>query len=127
MIQEAIAESLAKKGLTKVDADADLAVLYMVIISDGTSTKSINDYFGYSDSANALLDKAHQAFAIDKRNRTPYDAGTLVVDIVDQQKEKILWRNFVWRPMLKGLSTERRQARLQEAVDELFKNLHVAN
>ena len=125
LIQDAIEKNLVSKGLAKVDADGDVAVLYLIIISDGTSTQTINDYFGYGESANALQDKAHQAFAIDKRNRTPYDAGTLVIDITDRQQGKVLWRNFVWRPMLKDLPIEKRQARLQEAVDEAFKGLRV--
>jgi hypothetical protein len=127
MIQDAIEKNLASKGLTRVDADGDIAVLYLIIISDGTSTKTINDYFGYDESSNALQDKAHQAFAIDKRNRTPYAAGTLVLDITDRQQGRVLWRNFVWRPMLKDLPIERRQTRLQEAVDEAFKTLRIAS
>ena len=126
LIQNAIEKNLASKGLTKVDKDGDVAVLYMILISDGTSTKTINDYYGYDESSNALQDEAHKAFAIDKRNKTAYDAGTLVIDIVDLPQGKVLWRNFVWRPILKDLPTEQREVRLQEAVDEVFKNLRVA-
>jgi hypothetical protein len=125
-IQTAITDRLAAKGLTKVETNGDVAVLYLIIISDGASTKTINDYFGYSDAAYALQDKAHQAFVLDKRNPTAFDAGTLVIDIVDMSKGTILWRNFVYRPILRDLPTEQRQARLQEAVNEAFKTLQIA-
>jgi len=124
LIQGAIEENLASKGLTRVETNGDVAVLYLIIISDGTSTKTINDYFGYGPSYE-LQDKAHQAFAIDKRNQTAFKAGTLVIDIVDTHQGTILWRNFVYRPILSNLPIEQRQVRLQQAVDEVFKGLRI--
>jgi hypothetical protein len=125
-IQTAITASLAAKGLTRVETNGDVAVLYLIIISDGASTKTINDYFGYSDAAYALQDKAHEAFVIDKRNPTAFDAGTLVIDIADMKAGTILWRNFVYRPILRDLPADQRQVRVQEAVNEAFKTLQVA-
>ena len=124
LIQGAIEENLVSKGLTRVETNGDVAVLYLIIISDGTSTKTINDCFGYG-AAYELQDKAHQAFAIDKRNGTAFDAGTLVIDIVDLHQGTVLWRNFVYRPILKNLPMEQRQVRLQQAVDEVFKGLRI--
>ena len=125
LIQGAVEENLAAKGLTRVETNGDVAVLYLIIISDGISTKTINDYFGYGSSYE-LQDKAHQAFAIDKRNRTGFDAGTLVIDIVDTRQRTVVWRNFVYRPILSNLPIEQRQVRLQQAVDEVFKGLRIA-
>lgn len=48
------------------------------------------------------------------------------VDIVHMKQGVVLWRNYVWRPILKNLPIEQRQARLQQAVDEVFKRLKVA-
>ena len=124
LIQSAIEENLVAKGLTQVETNGDVIVLYLIIVSNGTSTKTINDYFGYG-AAYALQDKAHQAFAIDNRNQTAFDAGTLVIDIVDPRHGTLLWRNFVYRPILRHLPIEQRQVRLQEAVDEVFKGLKV--
>jgi hypothetical protein len=124
-IQVAIEENLVAKGLARVETNGDVAVLYLIIISDGASTKTINDYFGYDDSSYALQDKAHQAFAIDNRNQTAFDAGTLVIDIVNPQQGTVLWRNFVYRPILSNLPLEQRQDRLQKAVDEALKDLRV--
>jgi hypothetical protein len=126
LIQNAIEKNLASKGLTMVETNGDVAVLYLVIISSGASTKTINDYFGYGDSAYDLQDKAHQAFVIDKRSPGGYGAGTLVIDIVNAKQGKVLWRNFVYRPIFKDLPLEKRQQRLQEAVDEAFKDLQIA-
>jgi hypothetical protein len=125
LIQGAIEKDLTSKGLTQVETNGDVAVLYLIIVSDGASTETINDYYGYGDSAYEFQDKAHQAFAVEKRNRTGYAAGTLVIDIVNQQQGKVLWRNFVYRPILNNLPIEQRQTRLQQAVDEVFKGLRI--
>jgi hypothetical protein len=125
LIQGAIEGSLLSKGLARVETNGDVAVLYLIIISDGTSTETINDYFGYSDASYELQDKAHQVFAIEKRNRTAFNAGTLVIEIVNVRQRRVLWRNFVYRPILKDLPIEQRQVRLQQAVDEVFKELRI--
>jgi hypothetical protein len=126
MIQNAIEKNLATKGLTMVAEDGDVAVLYLIIISDGTMTETINDYFGYGDSYD-LQDKAHEAFAIGKKNRTPYDAGTLVIDIIDVKSRLVLRRNYAWRPIMRDLPVEERQERIQGAVDEALKGLRISN
>ena len=126
LIQAAIEESLASKGLTRVETNGDVAVLYLIIISDSASTATVNDYFGYSDSSYDLQELAHQTFVLDKRNRTPFPAGTLVIDIVNMEQRKVLWRNFVYRPIMRHLPIEQRQARVQEAVNDVFKGLQIA-
>ena len=126
LVQGAIDKTLAGKGLTEVPANGDVNVLYLIIISNGATTQTINDYFGYSGGAYELEGKAHQAFAEDNRNPTGYPAGTLVIDIVDPAKRTVLWRNFVYRPILNDLPMDKRQERLQEAVNEVFKTLPLA-
>ena len=125
MIQNAIERNLAAKGLTKVAENGDVAVCYLIIISDGTMTESINDYFGYGDSYD-LQDKAHDAFAIGNKNRTGFAAGTLVIDIVDVKRRLVLKRNFAWRPVMPDLPAAERQERIQGAVDEVLKGLRIS-
>ncbi len=125
-IQEAITKALTAKGLTKVASGGDVLVGYLVIVSDGVSTKAIDDYFGYSMAAVDLQEKAHEAFNVENKNPTPYAAGTLVVDVTDAKSYKLLYRNFVCRPILRQLPTDQRVARLQAAVDEALKKLRLA-
>ncbi len=99
---------------------------YLIIVSDSVSTKAVDDYFGYGMAAAELQDKAHDAFVTGKKNPTPYEAGTLVIDITDAKTYKLLRRNFVCRPILRQLPTEERVARLQAAVDEALKGLRLA-
>ena len=125
MIQNAIEKNLAAKGLTKVDENGDVAVGYLIIISDSATTKTINDYFNEGDSY-GLQDKAHEAFVIGNKNQTPFPAGTLVIDIVDFKRYLVLKRNFAWRPVVQDLPVEERQERIQGAVDEILKGLRIS-
>jgi hypothetical protein len=124
-IQDAITKSLAAKGLTKVASGGDVVVGYLIIVSDGVSTTALDDYFGYTMSAEKLQEKAHEAFVLDNKNPTPYPAGTLVIDIVDGKTFQLLKRNFVSRPIMRQLPLDERVARLQEAVDEALQGLRV--
>jgi hypothetical protein len=124
-IQEAITKALAGKGLSKVATGGDVLVGYLVIVSDGVSTTSVDDYFGYGMAATDLQEKAHKAFAIEDKNRSPYPAGTLVIDVVDGKKFQLLRRHYVCRPIMRQLPLDERLARLQEAVDEALQGLQV--
>lgn len=126
LIQAAIVEELAAKGLTKVEKDGDVAVAYMIIVSDGGKTMSYNDFYGYGEGPDRLQAKAHEAFAIENKNRTQYDAGTLVVDVANFRQYEVYWRNFVWSPIMKDLPVENRKERLKGFVHEVLKPLRVA-
>ena len=122
MIQEAITKDLAAKGVSQVAAGGDVTVAYLVVVGNNATTSSINDYFGYSPDATALVDKAHKAYTADD-HRNYFEAGTLLIDIVNPRTNKVLARNYVTRPILRDATAEARQARLQEAVDEARKGV----
>jgi len=125
LIQTAMVNTLARKGLTRVPSGGDVTVAYLLIVGNNATTTSINDYFGYGRDAAGLVDKAHQEFAVKDKNPNYFEAGTLVVDIVDGKTFKLLRRNYVVRPILGDLPPEARQARIQQAVEEVFQGLRV--
>lgn len=124
MVQEAIANSLSTHGLSRADADADLTVAYLIITGNNASTASINDYFGYGRDADELLIKAHDAYDKSK-NPNYFEAGTLVLDLIDSRTYKLLKRGHATRPILQNITPETRAARIQEVVDEIFADLKV--
>jgi len=124
MIQEAINNVLTAKGLSEVADGGDITVAYLVIVGNNASTTSINDYFGYGDQADALLDKAQTAYT-DNNRRNYFEAGTLVIDLIDSKTHKLLLRNYVVRPILNNPTAEVRQAHIQEAVDAALKELRI--
>jgi hypothetical protein len=125
MIQDAIAQNLAGKGVSRVAENSDLTVAYLVIIGNEVSTEAIDKYFGSGRDTSALHDKAQDAYTKSK-NPNSFQAGTLLIDIIDSKTYKLLERNYVVRPLLRKPSAEVRRSHIQEAVDEALKDLSVA-
>ena len=64
---------------------------------------SINDYFGYAADADALQNKAQAAYTGSK-NPNYFEAGTLVIDVIDSKTFKLLKRGYATRPILQNLT-----------------------
>jgi len=125
MIQDSISRNLASKGLGKVASGGDVIVAYLVIVGNNVSTEAISTYFGYDRDAAELHDKAQDAYAGSK-NPNYFQAGTLLVDIIDAKTYKLLKRSYVTRPILSNPSAELRAERIQEAVDAVLKDVRIA-
>jgi len=125
LIQEAITKNLAGRGVTKVDAGGDLTVGYLLIVGNNASTASINEHFGYGPDAAALQDKAQKAYTSSK-SRNYFEAGTLVIDITDSKTFKLLKRGHASRPLLRDLPADARAERVQGVVDEILRDLRIA-
>ena len=126
LVQNAISRNLAAKGVARsASGPGDVTVAYLVILGNNATTSSIHDYFGYGEDATALVEKAHAA-GTGSKNPNFFEAGTLVIDIIDSRNYKLLKRNYVTRSILRNPAVEVRQARMQEAVDEALKDLRIA-
>jgi hypothetical protein len=124
LVQEAIDTNLAAKGLKRMAEGGDVTIAYLIIVGNNGSTSAINDYFGYTPDAMSLIDKAHEAYTEgDQRNY--FEAGTLLIDIVDSRTHKVLARNYVTRPVLQNPPADVRKARIQEAVNEALKGVRI--
>lgn len=125
MIQDAITQNLAGKGVQKVATGGDVTVAYLIIVGNNAATESISTYFGAGRDASGLSDKAHAAYT-ENKNPNYFEAGTLLVDIIDAKTFKVLHRNYVVRPVLRNPSVEARAANIQEAVNGVLSNLRIA-
>jgi hypothetical protein len=124
LVQGAIAKNLAGRGVSQVASGGDITIAYLVIVGNNASTTSINDYFGYGEDAAALHDKAHTAYTKSK-NPNFFEAGTLVIDIIDSKSFKLLKRGYATRPILRNLPDDARAERVQEAVDEILRDARI--
>ena len=125
LIQDSISRSLASKGLSRVPSGGDVVVAYLVIIGNNASTEAISTYFGYGRDASGLHDKAQDAYAGSK-NPNYFEAGTLLVDIIDAKTYKLLKRSYVTRPLLRNPTAEVQVFRIQEAVDKALWDVRIA-
>jgi hypothetical protein len=124
MIQGAIMKNLADRSVKQVPSGGDVTVAYLVIAGNNASTTSINDYFGYGADAAALHDKAHTAYTGSK-NPNYFEAGTLVIDIIDSKSFKLLKRGYATRSLLRNVPDDVRSERIQEVVDEILRDLRI--
>jgi hypothetical protein len=124
-IQESITKNLAARGISRAASGGDVTVGYLVIIGNNVTTELVNDYFGFGDDAAALHNKAHGAYTSTK-NPNYFESGTLLIDIVDSKSFKLLKRGYATRPTLRNLPEEGKAARIQEAVDEILRDVRVS-
>lgn len=125
-IQSAISTNLAAKGVRRVDSGGEVTVAYLVIVGNNVSTAMINDYFGYGRDASKLQETATDAYTKVK-NPNFFEAGTLVIDVIGSTGYKLLYRDYVVRPLLRDASAEVRHAHIQEAVDTALQQLQVTH
>lgn len=124
MIQKAITKNLAARGVTRVSAGGDVTVPYLVITGNNVSTRAVRNYFGYSDDLADLHDRAQNAYTKTK-NPNRFEAGTLLIDIVDGKNFKLMKRGHATRPLLRDLSAGAKAARIQEVVDEILRDVRI--
>ena len=124
MVQQSITKTFGSRGVSRVASGGDVTVGYLLIVGNNASTASIDEYFGYAEDATGLEDKAHKAYTSSK-NPNYFEAGTLVIDVIDSKTFKLLKRGYATRPILQNPTNEQRAARIQEVVDEILANLRV--
>ena len=122
MIQEAITKNLAACGVSKAGTGGDVTVGYLIITGNNASSMSIHDYFGYAADADALQNKAQAAYTGSK-NPNYFEAGTLVIDVIDSKTFKLLKRGYATRPILQNLTNDARAERIQGVVDEILRSV----
>ena len=124
MIQKAITKNLAARGVTRVNAGGDVTVPYLVITGDNASTTTMRDYYGSGNDLGDLHDRAQKAYTKTK-NPNPFEAGTLLIDIVDGKSFELMKRGYATRAILRNLSAATKAARIQEVVDEILRDVRI--
>ncbi len=125
-IQSAIIKDLAAKGLVRTDGTGDVIVAYMVILGNNVSTEAVTTYFGSDRNADLLHNKAQDAYS-GSRNPNHFEAGTLLIDVIDAKTFELLYRDFTVRPINGNVTTAERGELIQDAVDTVLKKVRVAN
>ena len=127
LVQQALINNLSPKGIAHAERGGDVTVAYLIIVGNNAATASLNDYFGYTDDSAALVHKVHDAETGTDKDRSYFEAGTLVIDFVDPKTSKLLQRRSIQAPVLRNLPMEQRSARVQTVVDQALANLPVSH
>jgi hypothetical protein len=109
-----------------VSQGGDITVAYLIIVGNNVETTSLNRYFGYNSDASELVDKIHSEQAVKGENRNYFEAGTLVIDLIDARTSKVLQRRSVQAPLLRNLPMEKRVERAQKFVDQALSDVQIS-
>lgn len=105
-----------EKGLQEASDDAELIVAYLVLVQNNAVSTGIGDY--YINSGSDIVSYAHKQVAIKKDMPMSFEAGTLVIDVIDAKKRKLIYRDYSSKELLPELSIAERNQRAKDAVDE---------
>jgi hypothetical protein len=122
IIQQAIVNNLAAKGVSHVATGGDVTVAYLIVVGNNVATTSLNKYFGYTEDTEAFVDRVHKE-QTGENSRGYFEAGTLVIDILDPKTSKILQRRSIHAEVLRNLPTEKRTERAQGIVDQALQTV----
>lgn len=115
-VMRAVDMEMAERGYTKAE-DPDLLVDLHVKRQDRQNATASTNYpvgywpwrFGYASGFNTT-----------QINYNEYVEGTLFINLVDAEKEKIVWQGIATKTLDQNLSPEQREKNVNNAVDRIF-------
>lgn len=124
-IRSAVEKVLTTKGYQKViEGQPDFQVAYQAAIKEKLDAKMTD--FPYSTPS--MQDIVNGNFSQDMmwaygRSQTflsQYEEGTLILDIVDPKKKKLMWRGTAKATVVEERDPAKKEARLHEGVQQIF-------
>jgi Domain of unknown function (DUF4136) len=120
-ITTALDTELAKKGLTKTDAEsADLYVGYQTAIGTEKQLNSFNSGWGYGPGWGGGWYGGGMGMTT-VTTSTIY-TGQLAVDMYDAAKKEMVWRGVASKTIDPKAKPEKRQKNITKSVEKLLKN-----
>lgn len=114
-IRDAFDAGLAKKGLTKTDADsADLYVGWQVAVNQEKELTAYGTGWGYGPG--------WRGSGMGTAKTSTILIGTLVLDMYDTQNKQLVWRSSATKTIDTNANPEKRSKNLAKAVDKMLKN-----
>jgi len=112
-IKQAVDKQLAAKGFTKKDADpVDIYVGYQVAVDQEKELNAFGGGVGMGWRMGGGMATV---------TTSTVDIGTLAVDFYDPAKKQLLWRGSASETVHKSGSPEKKQERIDKAMEKLLK------
>lgn len=108
-LQADVERHLSARGFRKVDAEGDLVVHYHASVTQSIDVAGVDTLSGYCEAG---------------CDPFVYDAGTIVVDLVDRRANRLVWRGWA-RGSLEGAIDDQdwMDERIDEAVTRIMERL----
>ena len=117
-ITSALDAELAKKGLTKTDADtADLYIGYQTAIGTEKQLNSYNSAWGYGPGW-----RGGMGMSTTTATTSTIYTGQLALDMYDAKKKELVWRGVASKTIDPKAKPDKRQKNITKGVEKLLKN-----
>lgn len=111
-VQGAVEKQLAVRGLELATGTPDLRIHYHAHISQRIDVNSVDRAYGYCSGDDC------------RAGVTEYEAGTLVLDVMDARTNRLVWRGWAQNSVEDLLDNPDRMARMiDEAVTRMLRQL----
>ena len=120
MIQSSIRALFQERGMEfrPAGSESDVAVTYLLIMQNNIGTTAIEDYFGYGREVESITTAAHEQWVVKSKRRDSFEAGTIVIDVLDAATSKLVYRGYAHGDIRRDISDEERAIRIADAVGE---------
>jgi len=122
-IRNAVERELTLKGYRKVTVDPDFKVAYNVGLENKLDVTTIPTYdYSYPSYYSRVggFGRYEGYRPSTEVNVYQYEEGTLLLDIVNPETKKLIWRGTAKAEVNAGDSPERKEARVNEAVSKML-------
>ncbi len=110
-IRDDIDQHLADKGYVRVNTEADFSVNYQVTIEGETIVQTLDWYSGSNFK---------ETVATPAPTQRSYEEGTLIIDVMEGESERLIWRGTATAEVRQRASPEDRSDRVAEAVQKVL-------
>jgi hypothetical protein len=115
VLQSALKAEFEAQGMKESPGNAELIVAFLLVVQNTAVTTAISDY--YVSSGSDIVSRAHSRMG-SKNMPGGYEAGAIVVDIIDKDSGVVIYRDFAKRETLDYLTPAEKEKRAQEAAVE---------
>lgn len=116
MIRNSITSQFNSHKIPFGKSDAELTVAYMVLYQEPGMTARYDDYFGYGRDNDEISTAAHMRGALDNKRPDYFSQAGIVIDVIDNETNKLVYRGLSKGDVIKGASSTVRAARVNDAV-----------
>lgn len=119
-VRRAVEHSLAARGYVKTSTgEGDFGVGYHGFIEGKIDVRTIDRYYGYGPGW-GRYGGYYPGRVATETYVDQYDEATLILDIVDRDSRKLVWRGSTSARVRAEQTPEKRDARTQQAVDAIL-------
>ncbi len=113
-IRNAIESELLARGFRKTPENADCFIVYHAALTDHLSQTTVDDRYDNADYAEYTQNWEHGY-------THEWQEGSLVIDILDSQTVKLVWRGSARAELTLDATDEEKDERVNEAVKKMLK------